>query len=512
MTAGPGEGPLHRELLVQQHPDEQGERVAGEQRVGGLVLGDVRVGPDLRLTAARLARALTASTGQGASSRIRWAFEPRMSLPTGAAAAQADDDEVGRDLLRHGDQVLGGLQAAHQLADLVLEPLLRRARPGRRELLLAARRVAARRSALPPRWELMTTSRVLRSWHSCAACRSAARPSAVGTYPTTTAIAILLTSRPLPAAAGGPWHAGRRRPGGRRYSDAARRPAHEQEPDAVRRTHGLDLVAVLHDGNGWVRLPRAGSGTGACTARPGCCCAPVGCAARVAAAPGRSGRCCCSCGPPGPTRAARWGVARRRARQPRGRRGGRAAGGRTRRWGSTRRASASSAAASGPTTATGATPTSSRGRAADGRRSHVRNDESDEIRWVALDEVGGLPLHPALAAGLGRAARPARGSSTPPERRGSAPVRPRGAPPSSSATAPVSMRKPSWPYGESITRSGAAPGTPSAISLLQPQRVEPVGVDAGDQRCAAVTRASAAATPPRPRPTSWGFIASVSTM
>ena len=49
---GPGEGPLHGELLVEQHADQQGERVAVEQRVGVGVLrelqhgsSDRRVGP-----------------------------------------------------------------------------------------------------------------------------------------------------------------------------------------------------------------------------------------------------------------------------------------------------------------------------------------------------------------------------------------------------------------------------------------------------------------------------------
>ena len=40
----PAEGVLHRVLLVEQHPDEQGERVVAQHLVGGLVLGD----PDLR--------------------------------------------------------------------------------------------------------------------------------------------------------------------------------------------------------------------------------------------------------------------------------------------------------------------------------------------------------------------------------------------------------------------------------------------------------------------------------
>ena len=44
--------------------------------------------------------------------------------------------------------------------------------------------------------------------------------------------------------------------------------------------------------------------------------------------------------------------------------------------------------------------------------------------------------------------------------------------------------------------------------FLLRERVEPVAVDAGDDR-AGGDRASAASTPPRPRPTSWPFIASV---
>ena len=53
-----------------------------------------------------------------------------MSLPTGAAA-QADDDEVRADLLGDGDEVLGRLVAANQLADLVLDPDLVEPHPGR---------------------------------------------------------------------------------------------------------------------------------------------------------------------------------------------------------------------------------------------------------------------------------------------------------------------------------------------------------------------------------------------
>lgn len=40
--AGTGEGGLHRDLLVQEHPDEQGERIIGQEAVGVVVTGDVQ--------------------------------------------------------------------------------------------------------------------------------------------------------------------------------------------------------------------------------------------------------------------------------------------------------------------------------------------------------------------------------------------------------------------------------------------------------------------------------------
>jgi hypothetical protein len=42
--AGRAEGALHGELLVEQHPDQQGERIPAEQLVGGVVLGDAELG------------------------------------------------------------------------------------------------------------------------------------------------------------------------------------------------------------------------------------------------------------------------------------------------------------------------------------------------------------------------------------------------------------------------------------------------------------------------------------
>jgi hypothetical protein len=39
---GAGEGGLHRDLLIQQHAHEQGERVVAEEGVGGGVSGDVK--------------------------------------------------------------------------------------------------------------------------------------------------------------------------------------------------------------------------------------------------------------------------------------------------------------------------------------------------------------------------------------------------------------------------------------------------------------------------------------
>ena len=39
--AGPGEGLLHGHLLVEREPDEERERVAGEERVRLVVVGEV---------------------------------------------------------------------------------------------------------------------------------------------------------------------------------------------------------------------------------------------------------------------------------------------------------------------------------------------------------------------------------------------------------------------------------------------------------------------------------------
>ena len=41
---GAGERRLHRHLLIEQHADQQGERIVGEQSVGGVVTGDVQRG------------------------------------------------------------------------------------------------------------------------------------------------------------------------------------------------------------------------------------------------------------------------------------------------------------------------------------------------------------------------------------------------------------------------------------------------------------------------------------
>ena len=66
--------------------------------------------------------ALTASTGHGASNRIRWALEPRISLPTGVRRRRPITMNSAFDLLRHLDQVLGRLQPAAGLPDLVRHP------------------------------------------------------------------------------------------------------------------------------------------------------------------------------------------------------------------------------------------------------------------------------------------------------------------------------------------------------------------------------------------------------
>ena len=142
------EGALHRDLLVQQHAGQQRERVAGQQLVRLLVEGEVHRGhrrvqrpvdawnfPAARRERARAAarsqgcsgcaqasaEALTASTGQEASSRIRWALEPRISLPTGVRRRRPMTMNSASDLLGDRDQVLGGLVAADQLTHLVVD-------------------------------------------------------------------------------------------------------------------------------------------------------------------------------------------------------------------------------------------------------------------------------------------------------------------------------------------------------------------------------------------------------
>src|SRR4051794_26321510 len=56
-------------------------------------------------------------------------------------AAQADHDDVGVPLLGDRDDVLGGVEPAHQLADLVLHAVLVELLPDRLELALVADRV-----------------------------------------------------------------------------------------------------------------------------------------------------------------------------------------------------------------------------------------------------------------------------------------------------------------------------------------------------------------------------------
>ena len=53
------------------------------------------------------AEALTARTGQEASSRMRWALEPRISLPTGVRRRRPMTMNSASDLLGDGDEVLG---------------------------------------------------------------------------------------------------------------------------------------------------------------------------------------------------------------------------------------------------------------------------------------------------------------------------------------------------------------------------------------------------------------------
>ena len=93
------------------------------------------------------------------------------------AAAQADHDQLGGAGLGDADQVLGGLEPADQLPEVVLDP-------GRVERLLTASisssalRAAARSKSWPPRCELTTTTLAPRSFASSIAGRAPPHPQA----------------------------------------------------------------------------------------------------------------------------------------------------------------------------------------------------------------------------------------------------------------------------------------------------------------------------------------------
>ena len=74
------------------------------------------------------------------------------------AAAQADHDQLGVVGLGDADQVLGGLEAADELADLVLDAGLVELASGSPSISSSAARAARPSNSWPPRWELTTTS------------------------------------------------------------------------------------------------------------------------------------------------------------------------------------------------------------------------------------------------------------------------------------------------------------------------------------------------------------------
>ena len=66
---GAGEGPLHRELLVEQHPGEEGERVLRQDAVGRGVLGDRQRGHGLRVASSAGRRRRARSRARAAAVR-----------------------------------------------------------------------------------------------------------------------------------------------------------------------------------------------------------------------------------------------------------------------------------------------------------------------------------------------------------------------------------------------------------------------------------------------------------
>ncbi len=375
-------------------------------------------------------------------------------MPDRRTAPQPDHDEVGVGLLGHRDQVLGRLHAADQLAHLVRDPgglevllhpgqlgLVGPRRPRRRSPCRRARsgsRSAGSAAAGPPRppaagrpglpWSgrirrrstsiLLLRGRQHRAWRLTGSRRDATGWTALAPSPRFRAMASpdVARSPSEPAARR------RRSPGQRRGS-----------------------TAPAGSGTGALRggRPAAGLATGADRARGG-----------------RDRRSCCSCGPAGPTRAgpgpcpaAPADTTRRPSRPPCARR--------------TRRPACDPASVPDrrgrrrSTTAPGPTPTSWP-RCDRTRRRPRAGGRGDRGPGLGAGRRGRGPT---------RCTRLRRGLAGPARRRIAAAGQEqltrvcgqRCAGPAR-RPAPISIRKPSCPYGELIACTGAAAGTAATIS------------------------------------------------
>ena len=140
---GPAERVLHRVLLVEHHARPAGrtgarrgpgrrsaspvmwKAMAGHPRPGAPPAHRRRPVPGLSPGLDRQHRAVGVEQDP-----LRVAAEDQ--LADRGAPAQADHDQLGVVGLGDADEVLGGLEAAHELADVVGRPRTRRAGPGRR--------------------------------------------------------------------------------------------------------------------------------------------------------------------------------------------------------------------------------------------------------------------------------------------------------------------------------------------------------------------------------------------
>src|SRR5665647_3072636 len=131
-------------------------------------------------TCQSLTLALTASTGQEASSRMRWALDPRISLPTGVRRRRPITMKSALTSLATSIRSCEGSLPRTSWRTSCSTPASSRLFWTVRSSA-SNRRASSASKSLPPRLELITINLVRRKSDSSQARHNAARPSLVGT-------------------------------------------------------------------------------------------------------------------------------------------------------------------------------------------------------------------------------------------------------------------------------------------------------------------------------------------